>query len=44
MDSAESNIVNTKQPLYDGIWSDNFYYSAFDYDPDVDDVVLSYDQ
>ena len=40
MESVESNIGNTKQSLYDGIRPENIYYSAFDDDPEIYDVVL----
>ena len=44
MESVESNIGNTKQPLYDGIRPYKIYYSEFYDDLDVDDVVLPYGQ
>ena len=44
MESIKSNIGNIKQPLYDGIQADNIYYSDFDDDPDINDMVLPYGQ
>ena len=44
MERVDSNIGNTKQPLYDGIQTENIYYLMFEDDPNDDDVFLPYGQ
>ena len=44
MESVEANVGNTKQPIHDGIQTNNIYHLELDYDSDDDDVVILYDQ